>query len=95
MIIKSCVPRLKNIDLANDGEQGLQAFKTRMNQENCDCGLKDCPNQFYSLIFMDLNMPVMDGFESARQMKQYYDEKNLKFGLSIVALTAYTNPIYI
>ena len=34
------------------------------------------------LIFMDLNMPVMDGFEAAKKIKAF------KPGIKIVALTA-------
>ncbi len=40
----------------------------------------------YDLIFMDLRMPVMEGFQAAGIIKQYHEENG---GPPIVALTAY------
>jgi CheY-like chemotaxis protein len=57
-------------DLANDGYAGYLQAKTRK----------------YDLIFMDLIMPVMDGFESARKILEY-DKSSL-----IVAFTADNMP---
>ena len=39
-----------------------------------------------SLVFMDLKMPVMDGFEATREIKKCFPE------LPVIALTAYTSP---
>ncbi len=39
-----------------------------------------------SLIFMDLKMPLMDGFEATKEIKKRYP------GIPVIALTAYTTP---
>ena len=79
MIIKSSFRMSSLVDVADDGEKGWQKFEARtdkfLNQNECDCGLVNCPNKFYRLIFMDLNMPVMDGFESAAKILEYQNAK--------------------
>jgi CheY-like chemotaxis protein len=46
----------------------------------------------YELIFMDCNMPVMDGFEATEAIRklEFLDQDRLK----IIALTANTNDSY-
>ncbi|MBE9509500.1 MAG: response regulator [Bacteroidetes bacterium] len=63
--------RLENANTiwARNGEESIEKFK-----ENKDI----------DLILMDLKMPVMDGYEATRQIKQ------LSENLPIIALTAYT-----
>ena len=45
------------VDQANDGKEGLEKFE------------KSFPNE-YGIIFMDIQMPVMNGFESATAIRQ-------------------------
>ncbi|PHS37849.1 MAG: hypothetical protein COB07_09900 [Sulfurovum sp.] len=56
------------IDIANDGQEAVNKYKE--NPEK------------YELIFMDLQMPVMDGYEATRQIRQ------LDKSIQIIALTA-------
>ncbi|WP_245534726.1 ATP-binding protein [Treponema primitia] len=58
------------VDTAENGEAGLRAFLR-----------KD-----YSLIFMDIRMPVMDGFESTRQIRA--SSKHDARTVPIIAMTA-------
>ena len=44
------------IDHAENGKLGVDAFEKSMK--------KTCCKKYYKIIFMDLNMPVMDGFTS-------------------------------
>jgi PAS domain S-box-containing protein len=41
----------------------------------------------FDLIFMDCQMPIMDGFEATRQIREY-EEKNKLLNIPIIALTA-------
>ena len=58
-----------NIDIAANGLEVLSA----------------CDRQKYDLIFMDVQMPEMDGLEATRQLNKLYNEKNRP---KIVAMTA-------
>lgn len=59
------------VDIANDGMQALMLFKS-----NC-----------YSVVLMDCQMPIMDGFESTKNMRLYEIEAG-RIHTPIVALTA-------
>jgi len=61
------------VDLANDGKQALLAL-----QEND-----------YDLVFMDCQMPVMDGFEATEKIR-HSASKVLNRDIAIVAMTANT-----
>ena len=57
------------VDIANEGEQGL--WPATEND--------------YDLILLDMSLPIMDGWEVARQLKANDDTK----GIPIIALTAH------
>ncbi|WP_052507504.1 PAS domain-containing hybrid sensor histidine kinase/response regulator [Desulfonatronovibrio magnus] len=46
----------------------------------------------YDLIFMDLHMPVLNGFEAARKIRQHSDPAISQ--VPIIALTAYTDEVH-
>jgi CheY-like chemotaxis protein len=58
-------------DIASNGQDALDLFKKNK----------------YNLILLDCHMPVMDGFESASEIRKYETEHNLE-PISILALTA-------
>jgi PAS domain S-box-containing protein len=50
--------------------------------ENGKLGIKECRNSKFDLILMDLQMPIMDGFEATRKIREFNKT------VPIVALTA-------
>jgi CheY-like chemotaxis protein len=61
------------VTLANNGLEGVEWYKKHN----------------YDVILMDLMMPVMDGFESAREIRKIEKEENRRF-TPIIAFTANT-----
>ena len=61
-----------SVDLANNGQIALEKFKT----------------EYYDLVLMDCDMPILDGFEATRKIRAYESENPDKKAVSIVALTA-------
>ena len=58
-----------------DGQQALDSYKTEMGN--------------YDLIFMDCEMPVLDGFEACRKIRIFEGKERLK-ATPVVALTAHS-----
>jgi signal transduction histidine kinase/CheY-like chemotaxis protein len=54
--------------------------------ENGQIGLDAVMKKTYDVIFMDINMPVMDGLEASRMIREINDKQ--KKGIYIIALTA-------
>lgn len=59
-------------DIASNGKEAIELFK------------KD----YYDLIFMDINMPIMDGLSALKEIRKF--ENNIEKKVPIVALTANT-----
>ena len=69
-------------DEAMNGLQALEKVKAATLYRKC------CGN--YTLIFMDCNMPIMDGYEATSKIRQFLRENNNSF-CYIVAVTAYNS----
>ncbi|MGM0640927.1 MAG: ATP-binding protein [Thermotogota bacterium] len=63
------------VDTANNGKQGFEKI-----EEN--------PNK-YEIVFMDISMPVMDGYEAIEKIK----ENIIQYPFKIIALTAFTSSL--
>jgi CheY-like chemotaxis protein len=56
--------------------------------ENGQLALEQVQTQGFDLVFMDCQMPVMDGYEATRQIRQWERAQNATRTLPIIALTA-------
>jgi CheY-like chemotaxis protein len=82
MLLGDCgVNVAQQVHTAMNGEQAVQLVKAQRRE------------QMYSLILMDCNMPVMDGYEATRQIIQYLEELGIQRPL-IYAQTAHSEGEY-
>jgi len=70
-ILVACITKLKNSDTdyitASDGQQALDRYTDAIN-----IGMR------IPIIFMDISMPVMDGFTSTRKIRAFEKERGLR-----------------
>lgn len=72
LLMRSILGKLEvEFDLAENGEQAIEAYQ----------------NQRYDLIFMDINMPIMDGITAFETIKSIYQQEQ-GYYVPVVALTA-------
>jgi CheY-like chemotaxis protein len=62
------------VTIANNGLEGVEIFK----------------NQSFDVVIMDLMMPVMDGYESSREIRKIEQEDKSRRYTPIIAFTANT-----
>lgn len=55
--------------------------------ENGEIALEKYKNNEYDLILMDIQMPIMNGYETAKNIREYEKKNNKQ--VPIIALTAY------
>jgi CheY-like chemotaxis protein len=63
-----------NVDLANDGQQGVEKVLTNA----------------YRLVLMDMEMPVLDGYDASRRIRKTFSLDDLP----IIAMTAHATDGY-
>ncbi len=62
------------VDIASNGEEAVTAYTTAPDH--------------YDLIFMDINMPVMDGFTATRKIRSFEADQGIDPPIPVLALTA-------
>lgn len=77
-------PKIK-INIAENGEQALNYFKDAIN-----CLKKGSEPNFPNLIFLDINMPVMNGWEFLDSLEKF--KKDIILKTSIIILSSSINP---
>lgn len=76
MVIKGILsPLVKSIELVTNGQEAVNRFEA--NRES------------YDLIFMDCEMPIMDGYEATRQIRAFESQNQISNPITIIALTAH------
>jgi CheY-like chemotaxis protein len=74
----------ENLDSVTDGIEAIEAV----------IRLDEVFNMHYSLIITDLQMPRLDGYQTSRQIRAYYESKNIKQPV-IIACTGHIEQKYI
>ena len=72
LAVELMVSRGIKVDVANNGQEALDK-------------LADVTSSYYNIVLMDLQMPVMDGYETTRRLRA----DPLYFNLPLVAMTAH------
>lgn len=78
-----------SVDKAMNGQEAVNMYAANLAKKCCD--------KRYKLVLMDLNMPIMDGYEATVQIiqlfKRYLQEDSYSNGdrLYVVAITAFVN----
>jgi len=62
------------VDVANNGKEAVEKFK----------------QNHYDLVFMDIQMPEMDGIEATKEMREIENQQNVIKKIPIIAMTANT-----
>jgi len=86
-----------NILLVEDNKTNQILAKTRLERWDCTVdianngieGVKKAQHNMYDIILMDIQMPIMDGYEATKIIKNDLSEKISQ--IPIIAMTAYTS----
>ncbi|WP_457618445.1 ATP-binding protein [Lutibacter sp.] len=90
-------PLSLNILLIDDNKTNQLLGKTRLERWGCNVelanngieGVKKTQQKLYDVILMDIQMPVMDGYEATKIIKNDISEQVSK--IPVIAMTAYTS----
>ena len=67
-VISSGLQILSIVDIIDTAENGQEAYDKVRENEHAE------QERFYDLIFLDLGMPLKDGFEACKMIKSHYEE---------------------
>ncbi|KAE9589492.1 putative histidine kinase response regulator and transcription factor RR-A-type family [Lupinus albus] len=84
LALATLIPLGVTIEQCENGEQAVQLIEEGLAR-------RDIPYPPYDYILMDCEMPVMDGFEATKQIREM--ERPYGFHIPIIALTAHTDNV--
>lgn len=70
LILTTSLSQLKCIDKIDKATNGKEAIDMVKQNQN----LISDHSFYYDLIFLDLNMPICDGYEACTKIKQFYED---------------------
>ena len=79
-VLKFMVKKCGEVELADDGEIGLRMF--------VEAREKDKP---FDVVFMDIRMPNMDGYQSTKEIRKWEEEHNISDRTPIVIVSGESN----
>jgi two-component system cell cycle response regulator DivK len=87
------MPEFKKVLIAEDSSVIQKLTKKILENQNCTISaakngiqvLQMLENDVFDIILLDINMPVMNGIECARKIRDLKDQK--KAGIPIIAIT--------
>jgi len=79
---------LNSLEIKSDSVySGSAALKKLVESQAKNCGHKDCKQ--YSVIFMDQEMPEMNGADTVREIRRLQKEEKISAGIRIIGCTAH------
>jgi len=73
LLIKNALDTIPYVEIVFTAQNGLTALNEVIRNE----AIKAYGNRrFFDLIFLDLNMPIMDGYEACTEIIKHYSEIN-------------------
>lgn len=61
------IDKIETIDQATNGQEAVDHIKQKETNSM---------ERYYDLIFLDLNMPILNGYETCEQIIKFYRDKN-------------------
>ena len=61
------IDKIGTIDQATNGQEAVELIKQKETHAQ---------KRYYDFIFLDLNMPILNGYETCEQIVKFYKEKN-------------------
>lgn len=84
---------LKSDKVMNGADAVTQIEQRIHNYQNRSCNCQKMKP--YKLIFMDVNMPIMDGLHATKKIREIEEEYQIgDYSSYIVALTAYATDVF-
>lgn len=76
------------VTVANNGSEALEQIKKTDRWQSCDQANPENPHSPIDVVLMDWEMPVMNGLECSKRIRELEQEGQITESLPIIAITA-------